>query len=373
MKVTCETATLADAVGRATRVAPSATSAYHKAAGLLFELDPAAGALVLKSTDLEITYRQQVPVIEAKGEAGSWRVPSALLNGFVAALPFEAGQTVTIEDHDDHRNQVLVSSGRTKARLRLIEGDFPRIGKFDTEGMVEVPDFAQRVQQVAWACHPKDAPLSGVHIDGENLAATDREKVVLVPCPVPVAEPITVPLTTLLGLLRNATSVWLRADGQRLRLRTDDETQASTVIYGVDFPRYKRVLREDHTYTSRIEREVFDSALNRLMVIARGTKLPRIRFTFREASLSLQMAAEDVGVIRDEIDLIDGPSEPWSAWYTPQNFINALAAATKPEVVLRYGPKSLQSLAMEDGTGWRCEVMPRSASTEAIDAEAGDG
>lgn len=359
MKITCETATLADAVGRASRVAPTVTSAYHKAAGLLFEVEPVSMTpLVLKSTDLEITYRQQVPVAEASGEPGTWRIPSTLLNGFLAALPLGAGQTVTIEDGDGPF--VVVHSGRTRAKVRLIEGEFPLIERFhDTGEMVEVEDFAQRVEQVAWACHPNDAPFSGVHMDGEHIVATDREKVVLVPCPVPVAEPITVPLTSLLGLLRNTSSVSVRASERKFELMTDDETQASTVIYGVAYPPYRRVLRDDYAHESRVDREIFASALNRLMVIGRGIKLPRIRFTFREGSLSLQMAAEDVGVIRDELDLVDGPSEPWSAWYTPQNFVSALAAATKPEVTLRYGPGPLQSLAVVDGTGWRAEIMPR--------------
>lgn len=365
MRLLAETATLADAVNRAARIAPMKGPEFFRAAGILFELRPgdfSGHELVLKATDLEVAYRQAVPVLEIDGEETVWRLPSALLSGILSTLPLGSGHTVELTTEPD--NAVRIKAGRAKAKLRLLEADEFPVMPYAVDGDPLVVDgFAQLLAQVAWACASDKPPIAGVHIDGERLVALDGQKIAIVPCKIPVDAPITVPLAALSGLIKNTTQVGLIARDTRLYLLPDDETQASTVIYDAPYPNFERVLREDFEHTCEFVSGELEEAVSRMMVLVKTEKYPLVKLTIGWNTIGIQMDVPEIGLMEDEIDLSSSSmppnSERFDIWFTPQNLIGAMNAARKPDVKFSYGPKATQSVSISDTSGYRCDVMPR--------------
>lgn len=355
MKAVASTATLADAVARAARVAPSKGAGFDKACGVLIEGWPFSGKLVIRSTDLSSTYRQEVAA-DVDGEA-TWRLPSALLAGILTGLPMSPGGQVTLTD-EGLTAEVKIQAGTAKSRLRLIMGDFPAWDAFDAEPLVHVSDFGQRVEQVAWATDPKGTVLSGVHINGEKLIACDMYKVCVVPLVVPVETPITAPLLTLAALLKNAGDVSLQATEKKLRLLLDPETQATTELILAEYPNVERVMRDTFSGQVTVSREDLQSAIDRMLVLVAGDRYPRLRVGFGDGVVMLKMEDEQAGVMQNEVDCKGGQADTFIIELTPRSFIGALAHANHPEVTVKYGPKDDQTISVQ-APDYRCDLMPR--------------
>lgn len=355
MKAVASTATLADAVARAARVSPTKGAGYDKAAGVLIEGWPFSGKLVIRTTDLSSTYRQEVAA-DVDGEA-TWRLPSVLLAGVLTGLPMTPGGSVTLDD-SGLTAEVKIQCGTAKSRLRLITGDFPQWEPFDAAALAHIADFGQRVEQVAWATDPKGTVLSGVHINGDRLIACDLYKVCVVPLVVPVEAPITAPLLTLAALLKNAGDVSLQATENKLHLLLDPETQATTNLIAAGYPNVERVMRDDFMGTVTINRDDLQSAIDRMLVLVAGDRYPRLKVGFGDGVVMLKMEDEQAGVMQNEVDCKGGQADTFIIELTPRSFIGALSHANHPEVVISYGPKNDQTISVQ-APDYRCDLMPR--------------
>ena len=367
-RVTFESATLADAVQKAARIAPSKGAAFDLAAGLLFEVDPDAQRVVIKSTNLDSTYRQVLNVTDGKGGATTWRLPSQLLAGLVSNMPLGSGNTVTFADPGD--NAIRIMSGNIKAKVKTLDGTFPTIEAFDASKLSSASDFAQKVGQVSWAC--SKAPthiLSGVHIDGENLIGCDTQSAALVPCVVPLDAPVTVPIGPLAPVLRMATDARIGADDRTLYLMLDAETQITARIFEDKYPDVKAVRPKSHRYEVELPRQQLIDAINRLLVVAREERMPTVRLTFNVGivpTLTLDVIVPDSGNrIQDSVGISGTiPSDNLEVWFTPSALIGALDNAKGDSTKMQFGPEdeSLTALSMFrflDGKGYEALVMPR--------------
>jgi len=359
VQVTLETAAFSDAVQKASRVAPVKGAAFDKAQGIVVEYDPISAdrPIVVKATDLESTFVARLPAVEAVGAAGSWRMPSNVIAGFLSNLPMSAGQPVKLEAKDD---VLLLRAGRTKCRLRTIPGDtFPRFDEFDSTGLEVVTNLAQRVQQVAWACQHDAGVLAGVHIDGERLVGCDKVKLAEVPCAVPVETPITVPLQALSGVMKNTAEVRMRATAEHLQLMTDDDTQATSVIYADPYPNVAglRAAADRHPHAITIGVEPLMQVLQRQMVLCKGERYPAVKLTFSDGAFAVEMDVPELGAIEDELDCDGGSTTSMEMWFTPTILLGALQVAKAPSVTISYA-EPLKPLSVSDGTGYRCLAMP---------------
>lgn len=362
-----DSATLADAVQKAARIAPTKGAAFDLAAGLLFEVDPATAMCILKSTNLDTTYRQVLSVTDAKGDHTTWRLPSQLLSGLVSNLPLGAGNTITFADPGD--GAVRIMSGSVKAKLSTISGTFPAIPEFDTAKLSPASDFAHKVEQVSWACDKVQSNImAGVHIDGEHLVACDRQAGALVPCVVPLDRAVTVPLAPLAPVLRMATDARMGATDRTLHLMLDAETQITAKIYEEKYPDVKAIRPASHRYEVELPRQPLIDAINRMLIVARAERMPVIKLTFTPGivpSLVLDVIVPDTGRIQDSVN-IGGkvPAEILEIWFTPGCLVGALDNAKNETVVMEFGPEDLAktSLSMArftDGKGYEALVMPR--------------
>ena len=58
-----ENAILADAVNKAARVSPTKGAAFDKAAGIVFDVEPQKRTAFVRSTDLEVSFEQEIPIL----------------------------------------------------------------------------------------------------------------------------------------------------------------------------------------------------------------------------------------------------------------------------------------------------------------------
>lgn len=358
MKLTCETTALTDAVVQAAKVAPKGESI---AAGVVIDVDGESDLpIAVMATDLQVSFRREVECNrDFLAPSGRIRLPAGLFAGVLSGFPQNG--TVALTEQDDGR--IRVAHGRNRATLHQIVGTYPTVPWFslgERQSLVELPDFASKVAQVAWACHKDVEPQTGVHIDGECLvgAAFSSGKAARVDCVVPIETPITVPLSTLAGLLRNTGTVRFGATGTRLLLMPDDHTQLTSTIYSESYPAYRNAFRTDFASEVKVDPKALSSAITHMLVLMKAETFPSMKLTFGDGVLGLEVVAPEVGAMEAEVDMDGGAVGSFEMNVTPRLLVAALDAAASDTVLIRYGPKALQSLAVVSGS-YRSDLMPR--------------
>src|SRR5688500_9900621 len=144
-KIVFETATIADSVKKASRIAPSKGSAFDKAAGVVLQFDPSQPVkmAVLRATNLELFSIEWVNVVEWEGESAIWRLPSDLLAQVLGSLPIGTDNTVTLESFESgYSFHVLMKSGRTKAKFYPLDAEhYPIWSVFNPDKMFPATDL----------------------------------------------------------------------------------------------------------------------------------------------------------------------------------------------------------------------------------------
>lgn len=365
--VTLETATLADAVMRAARVAPTKGAAWDKAAGVLIEVYPQnGGTLRVSATDLDVTYYQRVPVVEVGDEPVKWRVPSALASGWLSNLPMSAGKQIVLTQTDDD-NRLQMKAGRSRTKLRLLPAEFfPKITPFDPALLADVPHFARRVEQVEWCTRKEPGALAGVYFDGDELIACDGVRFVTMPlvCPVPSDDqgrpsPFSVPLGSLVNVMRNADDVKLRVTDRRLEIMPDPDIQLTASLYAEPYPDVRRltagiVLEHELTFS----REQLLDALQRMLVLVKTERYPKVTCSFHKDTLEMKMVLPEVGETEDEIDVTDGPETPFQIFFNPTNLLGVVQNAARESLHLHFEPNAAKPVKFTDESGFTAWLMP---------------
>ena len=381
ISVTFETAGLAAAVGKAARVAPSKGMAFDKAAGILIEgrphaTDPAR-RITIKATNLEVDYLEWVQPLEmSSDEDFDWRLPSSILAGFCAGMPIGSGKTVTIS-REGVTGNVTLQSGKKKATINVMSADgYKPWTPFDPDMLHDVKGFPARVGQAAWACDKAAVPFSGVHLDGTHILATDKYRLVRVPCDADVAEPVTVPMDTLGPILKSVEDVRLGANENYLLIMPDEYTQMRAIRYDAKYPAVSRIM--DAAIFNRVvtvPRIRLREALSLMTgLIAKGERYPIVTLTFNADTLHLEMNVPGNGVMVDELEIttetvvrpeIDEPMvELFAINFTPTYLTDALDQPKTDTVMLGYRTDKSSPMKMWDGLGFEAWIMPRKA-TEA--------
>lgn len=360
-KAIFEASTLADAVGKAARVAPRTGAAWDQAAGIIIRIRPGnADPAVVIATDLDVTFRQSITVLELGDEDCDWRVPSSLVANMLANMPSGSGNNIRLGDNGDSNLYFISSNGKSKAKLRQIMGNYPMVERFDPTQLVAVPHFAQRLAQVAWATDTKAASaLKGVHIDGKRMYASNRSVLATVPCDVPVQQPITAPLSEVASMMRNTNEVSLSATPTRLLMMPDPYTQTSTVLLAEEFPSMEMHMKYDR-YTSSFEVDAgpLADALDRMLVLVKAERIPVTKLAIAPGALKLEMDALEVGKMADEVEIVGG-NQAMEMLFTPQYLRDALQASGDTKVTIEYGPGPLDRVRLTDRNGFTCIIMPR--------------
>lgn len=358
---TFETATLADAISQAARFAPTKGSALDRSAGIVLAIVPGEAAVV-RSTDLSVFYRHTLTPISTRGEAAIWRAPSGLLAAVLSGLPMQLGSTVTLADKDDD-GFLYIRCGGVKAKVRTIDSNlaFPTWEPFDLAGMGVVEHLADRLAQVGWCTEKKGVDvLTGIHIDGSYLWATNRNEAVRVPLACPVARPITAPLQVVQSVVKDYPEIRVRV-GARLELSPDPDVQLELGLYEGAYPAIEGFLEAVLPYSFAIAKGPVLEAIDRLLVIVEGERYPVLKVEFEaEGLLRLTMDDPDRGRLIEEIAV---PAvDAFTFFVTPLSLRWLLSSTRQPEVWFHHSADPFGQYRITDDLGFVAAAMPRRVS-----------
>jgi len=355
---TFEVTTLADAVAKANRVAPSKGAAFDRAQGIVIDIDPArTEQVIVMSTDLEVTIRMVVNAISIGDEPAFWRVPAKLLHGLLSSMPSNTGAHIDLLDTGD--SHLYLKSGKTKGKLRQIVSGYPIVDAFDTNDIVMAPQLAARLAQVAWATDKRGTGvLAGVHMDGEYLYACNRASAAIVPCKVDLSSPVTAPLTEISQIIKNTGEVGVTATGTKLQLMPDDHTQATCVLYEDEYPKILPLLdRAPLEWEFTMPTEPIMSMIDRTLVLMNEERLPSTNVEIGDGYLKMSMST-DAGLVVDEMEITGGNPEPLKVSFSPDQLRAALNASGRPKVKVQYGPTGSSPFLITDDNDFRALMMP---------------
>lgn len=366
MKVVFENATIADAIGKAARVAPTKGSAFDKAAGIMMVLDDEEKTVTIKATNLDIFYLEVVDTIELEG-SGSWRFPASIIAGIMSKLPIGTGKNVSLELKPN--GDIALKSGRTSAVLRTIEAAYyPEWEPFDPNDLEMVPDLGSRIKQVEWAALAGgEPPLSGIHLDGEKIVASDRVRMAVVPCEAtPIYKPITVPAGILRPVLTGMRDVAVGINEGQFLLMPDHSTQIRTVIFDNDYPRIDRALKRNQPNTVKFKKNELLEIIDRAMVFGARDRAPKLTVFIGSGEIAVMMSDADQGLLGDVIDVPGyADHKRVKILFTPKNLTDAINAAPSDQIALCYDAElNTAVVRIDGGSGYEAWVMPRKNLTE---------
>lgn len=364
-----DNATLADAVNKAGRIAPTKGAGFDKAAGIQFQVWPQERICRVRATNLEVSFEMDIDILEGKGDPRTWRMPSGLLTSLMSTLPIGDGAATEFIDRGSDA-AIRLKCGRTVVKMNMYEGDLGE-GMFawePTGGFTVAHDLAQRVEQVSWATDSKSNILQGVHVNGEHLIATDGKVMAMTPAKIETPTPITVPLSTLSALLTGASDCRLGTSAKRCLLQLDEHTRATSVLVEGNYPDIRRAMRTDFLGTMKVHRGQFSDTLDRLMVLARTEKLPRLSLeldgTGLVSMLTLDLDIPDIGRMQDSIDVETDFDSIFNISFTPNDIVRALSHCKSDYVHIDFGhadekKSPLSNIQLRDEKDYISYIAPR--------------
>lgn len=365
MKVEFETATIADSIKKAARVAPTKGEAFDKASGVMMELDVEEQTVTLRSTNLEIFYLEVVQALEITGLAEdqkAWRFNAAVISEVFAKLPIGSGKTVSLEQV---HNEVHMKAGRTTAKFRIMDHSYyPEWEPFDPEKLELVSDFGARIRQVEWAAQEgNDTDFSGIHLTGKIAAATDRFRLAIVDCEAePIYKPITIPAGILKPVLADMRDVAIGIDEGRFLLMPNVSTQVSTRIYDKQYPAVEKLIQKDWPNQVTFKKSELLAICERAAIFARTDRDPIMTFIIGKGEIAVMCADQDMGLLGDAIELTAGQADHarLKILFTPKNLMDAITSVPSEEAILHYDQeKGTVPCLIDGGSGYHALVMPR--------------
>lgn len=361
-KAVFETATIADAVKKAARVAPAKGQAFDKAAGILLEIAPDVSTI--KATNLEIFYTEWIDPVEVEGMS-TWRLPAQLLASVLGSLPIGSNRTVTFEQND---RVLKLSAGRTRAQFNLIDPEYyPVWLPFDPDDLIVVPDMGGRIAQVSWAAskNPAEAPFCGVHFNGDLAIATDRYRFSVAPLKVALERPVTIPGSTLTQVLNNTGEVSIGFDDRQMLVLPDEHTQIRCITYDQSYPKIDRVMKRDHPENVTLKKTELLEIINRALNFTGSDRTPTMRVYIGSEEIAVMMTNTEIGMLGDVVEVPgQATHKRLELKFTPKNLIDALTNAPNEEVTLCYDPEKPGNFRIDGGSGYEAWIAPRKDAGE---------
>lgn len=367
-RVTFETATLADAIRKAERIAPAKGQAFDKAAGIVLEVTDPTLPVVVRATNLELYSMEWVDTLDIEGEPVSWRIPSGPVAMVLASLSIGTGKTVELEEKvTGFSSQLHLSSGRTKARFNLLDPDYyPKWNAFDPDELATVNDLGGRLSLIEWATSKDMSPITGVHLNGELAIATDKYRLAVTEMPIgALAEPVTIPAKILAQVLRQTGEVQFGVQGNMLLIMPDEHTQLRTVVIADKYPGIQRIMRREYEDSIEVKKEAVLEILSRANNFAGGDRIPSLKVFIGKEEFAVMMTNEEIGLLGDVLELPGQCThDRYEVMFTPKNIIESITNCPNDKLTISYDKTDSKKLIWIDGgSGYECWVMPRSTLT----------
>lgn len=366
--VTFESGTIADAMKKAGSVAPAkAGSAFDSAAGIVMDIAPGTEApCVVRATDTEVFFIETLDVISAVGDPVRWRLPSQLLANVIGSQAAGTGKTIKFEQMPT--GQIKVSSSSMRATINVNGNpNYPTWSPLSSVDFTMAPSFGESVSRVIWAAEKGGLPLlSGFHLDGEFVVATDRYRVARYPMPLPdLKEPITIPAGRIGALLRGTGDILVGVQDDIFVMMPDDYTEIRTVVYGSPYVPVKNIFGIQYTNQMQFSRQDLVERVQRATHFAGSDRAPVLYLYVGRSQLAIMMQNREVGQYGDVID-VPGQAEHdrITLRFTPAMVLDALSNSPSDGITLHYNPAATNKpVKMSGGGGYECWLAPRSEIT----------
>lgn len=368
-KVVFETATIADAIRKADRIAPGKGKAFDKAAGIVIEVDPNnEPAVIVRATNLDIYSMEWVDTLSVEGEARKWRLPSGLLAQLMGSLPIGSGTTVTlaeVKDKKGHEVLQITTSGRTKVVFNMMRvEEYPHWSAFDPDNLYRADDLGGRLGLVEWAAAKSDniVVLAGVHFDGERVMATDRYKFACTTMPIAQLDfPVTVPSGILGQVLKKTGEVSIGIEGGQLLIMPDEHTQIRTVLYGDEYPNVKRIMDREKPNTLKVRKAPMLDVIARASNFSGADRFPTLRVFIGQEEIAVMMTNEEIGLLGDVVEVAgQATHKRFEMKFNPDSLRDAITNSPSDEIEIGYDiEKPKGTLYVNGGSGYESWVMPR--------------
>jgi DNA polymerase III sliding clamp (beta) subunit (PCNA family) len=371
--VTFETATIADAIRRAARIAPGkAGHAFDKAAGIFMEINPKDDVQCLvRATNIEAFHTEIIATVGSEGEPARWRLPSMLMANIVGNLPPKSGSTVKFTQED---RKIRITTGKMRASMNLIDNEsYPDWEMFDGSELTMVGGLGGRVGMVEWAASGDNSPpLCGVYLDGEWAVATDRYKLARVPCKIEnLPRPIIIPSGILGQALKTMGDTGVMATANQLLLAPDDYTQLRLAMYDAKYPPVERIFDTQYEAVVEVMKTELLEKVQQANQYAGAERNPMLRTFWGKGEIAVMMENAEVGIIGDVVEcpgFLDHARVEIK--FTPKNLTDALSNAPESKVKIHYGytEEGLKTptIKIDGGAGYQAWVMKRQEARPTV-------
>ena len=366
--VSFEAGTIADAVKKAARVAPTKVgSAFDKAAGIIFDISPDTDApCVIRATNTDIFYVETVDVIKAEGDVVRWRLPSQVMANIVGGMPGTAGKVITFTQKDS--NVLEIASGRMRLKLVLnLNPYYPEWGITDADNLIVAPNFGGNITRVEWAASKNGpSPLDGVHISGTHIIATDRYRIARVPCEIDLPSgPITIPAWSIGQLLKPMGDVSIGVDGALFVAQPDSFTQIKTTTMGQQYLPIDKVTSLGFEEEIDINRSELLACIQNASQMAGADRAPVMTLIIGKSEVAVMMQNDEVGLFGDVIELNNQADHGRiRICFTPRMLMDALNNAPNDKIKFKYNPSNTNlPVGLDGDSGYEAWIAPRAEKT----------
>jgi DNA polymerase-3 subunit beta len=322
----------------------------------------------MSGTDLDVAVRVRVPAEVA--EAGTLTAPGRKLQEITRELP---DQPVEVSTRSD---QIEMKCGRSSFKLNGLPADeFPALPSvsFGEGWTVKGGDLHRLIHHTSFAVSTEESRpiLNGVLWElrpGEmRMVATNGHRLARMTLPVGAATAtstdLIVPpaaLQQVQRLFREDDDLSVARSGNHLGFRSGGTEVYSRLIEGT-YPNYEQVIPKDNDKNAVVEKRSLESAVRRMAVVA-SDQTHRIRMSFEDGRVHLNVLTPDLGEGHDELEL-QYRGEDLEIGFNANYLLEVLRYMPTDEVKLTFkAPERAATVEPvaenDDKTDYLCLVMP---------------
>jgi DNA polymerase III sliding clamp (beta) subunit (PCNA family) len=375
-KVVFETATLRDVVLKARQVAPRGRRGDDKAAGIVFDIDPAVANFpaMIRATDLMMFYSEFVWGKAAEGDKTRWRLSAKQFGSFVENLPIGEGKEVILEEIPNASgsgSSLKATAGRTRAMFNLMDITYyPTWEWFDPAALGVATGLGKMLGRIDWATAKDEGVpvITGIMLDGQRAVATNRYALAVQETSIEgMDRQVTIPGGTLGQIIRHAAEPKLTATGNELLVMPDDYTQIRLALLAGDYLNID-ALAGDFGQTESMEffAKQAVEAIQRAQNVSEDVNDALSIYVYENTFDIMMTSAKEVTHI-DEVELSTSRlTQPKTNIVMQATMlVKALSASPNDKVTLWFRNNQPKSpLRLDGGSGYQVWMAPRADATK---------
>ena len=316
--------------------------------------------LTLRATDLDLQLTETIAATTAT--KGSTSVPAHMTFDILRKLP--SGSQVVFEHQD---TTLTAKCGRSRFKLNTLPPqDHPALEMGDMAVSFELAsgDLASLLDRTHFAISTEETRyyLNGIYLhpisegsakhlravatDGHRLAQTQ------ITCPASAASMagVIVPRKTVGELQKlvdgSEEEVAIELSSQKIRVTSGNTVITSKLIDGT-FPDYQRVIPAGNTKVMTLDKNEFESAIDRVATVAIGTSRA-VKLSLSTGKLIMVVNNPDSGAATEELD-VDYVGDPLEIGFNSRYLLDVTSELEGERAILKFNDPGTPALVHSEG------------------------